>query len=109
MQSLYAKYVKERANKECLETEQGFAIYVVWEDGVYIEDIYVLPEFRKSGVASALADEIVLKAKELKKKRIYGSVCPQANGATDSLKILLAYGFKLLSSSPDLIMFIKEI
>lgn len=109
MVSLYAQYLKERTGKDCLETEHGFATYEVWDDGVYIEDIYVVPNMRDKKIASELADQIAETARSLGRKKLYGSVSPQANGATSSLKVLLAYGFKLLNSSPELIMFFKEI
>lgn len=109
MASLYAQYIKEREGKGCLETEHGFATYQVWQDGVYIEDIYVSPNLRQQGYAAEMADQITEIAKSLDKKFLYGSVSPLANGATQSLKVLLAYGFKLHNSSPDLIMFVKEL
>ena len=45
--SLHAKYIYEREGKYCEESEIGFATYSFGDDYVYIEDLYVLPEYRK--------------------------------------------------------------
>lgn len=113
--SHYAEYVKERLGKLIFECDEGFAVY--WylqhpEHGftVYIEDIYVVPEARKKNVASWMADQIVEEAQGRGASTMLGSVNPKANGATTSLKVLLAYGMTL--DGPDatgLIFFSKHI
>ena len=107
--SLYAKYILERENKSCLETEDGFATYVYNEDYVYIEDIYVVPEKRKENIAASLADKIAEEAKAKGYKKMVGSVVPYAKGATNSLKVLLAYGMRLSHSNEHIIYFTKEL
>jgi ribosomal protein S18 acetylase RimI-like enzyme len=107
--SLYAQYIKEREGKETIETDKGFATYTYVPEGCYIQDIYVHPDHRKEHVCFNLADQIVEIAKEKGCKKLFGTVCPSANGSTTSLKVLLAYGFKLESSGNNLIVMVKEI
>ncbi len=109
--SLYAEYVKERGIDEILETSQGFATYRYLNDGatVYIVDIYVMPEFRKTGVAAHLANCIALEAVGKGCTEMLGTVAPIAKGSTESLRVLLAYGMELQSISDGLIVFRKEI
>lgn len=109
--SLYSKYVHERLGKQVLEVEHGFATYIFMDDqkAVYIEDIYVDPDFRKSGIASEMANQITLIAIEKGYKKIIGTVVPSTNGSTDSLKTMLAYGFRLDSTTNNLILLTKEI
>ncbi len=107
--SLFSEYIKERGGKEIVESDKGFATYYYVNDGCYIEDIYVKEEFRKSGEASRLANEISEIAKSKGYKMLYGTVCPSANGSTSSLKVLLAYGFSLDSSMNNLIVMKKEL
>lgn len=107
--SLYAEYIKERTNKEIIESNQGFATYSFAEAGVYIEDIYVQPEHRKSGIASKLADQIVEIAKSKGISKLYGSVVPSASGSTASCSVLIAYGMRLSSSTNNFILFEKDI
>lgn len=107
--SLYAQYISEREGKHILEHAQGFATYMFMEKGCYIEDIFVLKEYRETGVAAHLADQIADIAKEKGYNKLFGSVVPSANNSTASLKVLLAYGFKLESSSNNFILLAKEI
>lgn len=107
--SLFAEYIKERTDKDILENDKGFATYYFINDSCYIEDIYVKPEFRQSGEASNLANEIVKIAKDKQCNRLIGSVVPSAKGSTSSLKVLLAYGFQLDSSLNDFIVMSKVI
>ena len=106
---MYGKYITERTNKHIIETDKGFAVYSYTQEGVYVEEIFVERDFRKSGVASELADKIADEAKSKGFKLMFGSVCPAAKGSTASLKVLLAYGFELLSSQDNLIFMKKEI
>lgn len=107
--SLYGSYIAEREGYNIIEDEGGFATYKIFPDGCYLRDIYVKPELRKGGLASYLADMVLLKAKEAGCKVVLGSVSPDANGATTSLKVLLAYGFELSGMDDKLIYFKKDI
>lgn len=107
--SLYAKYINERENKEIIETEQGFATYFYIDSGVYIQDIYVSSDQRQSGVAASFADQIAKLAKSKGYSKMYGSVRIGTKGATDSLKVLLAYGFELDSAGTNGIVMVKDI
>lgn len=107
--SHYADYIREREGKETVEDARGFATYSILQDGVYIQEIYVRPEYRKEGVASHFADVIAGVARAKGYKKLFGSVCPSARGSTESLKVLLGYGFKLVSSETNFVWFVKEI
>lgn len=107
--SLYGDYVQEICNKEIVEDSCGFATFFKFKDGLYIEDIFVLPSFRKAGHASHLADLVADIARERGIKKLYGSVKPSNNNSTASLKVLLGYGFQLDSSAIDAIAFVKEL
>lgn len=111
--SMYASYVRERLGDEILETDEGFVTYRFLKDGgtdaVYIVDIYVRPDFRKSTVASQMADTVVEAAKFVGCKRLLGTVNPKAKNSTDSLRVLLGYGMELYWCSQDTITFKKEI
>lgn len=109
MKSLFAEYIEERKGKEIIESDKSFATYYYLKDGCYIEEIYVKPEFRKSGEASRLADKISEMARSKGYTILYGTVCPSAVGSTDSIKVLLAYGFSVDSSINNLIAFKKDL
>ena len=107
--SLYAKYLEDRTPRKIIESEFGFITYEFTEDGIYIVDVYTVPEARRTGECFKLADMVLDIAKSHDLKFLYGSVCPAANNSTESLKVLLAYGFKLKSSFENFIYFYKEI
>jgi GNAT superfamily N-acetyltransferase len=108
--SFYADYLRENTDVEIVETEDGFATYrYLNENQVYLMDIYVKPDHRCKGVASALANIIVGRAKQRGCTEIIGSVVPTSKRANDSLKVLMAWGMRLMSSNNDLILFKKGI
>lgn len=109
MASLYARYIKEREGFEIVENDLGFATYQIDGSRCYIRDIYVAKAAREMNLASKMADEIAIIAKAQGCNQLMGTVCPQAHHATSSLKVLLAYGFKLESSRDNLIIFTKEL
>lgn len=107
--SLFAQYIAEREGKEIVEDNQGFATYFYVDDGVYIENIYTCPDFRHVGVAASYADRIAAIAKAKGYKKMYGTAVPSTKGCTDSVKVLLAYGFRVHSAEHNAIIFVKEI
>lgn len=108
--SLFAEYFKEFYDDETYECEDGFAVYRYLGDSqVYIVHIYVAPERRRSGVASAIADKVVEVAKLRGCNEVLGSVVPSAKHSTASLKVLLGYGMRLKGIEGALIIFHKEI
>jgi predicted GNAT family acetyltransferase len=108
--SLYGNYIREKTNDSIIEDERAFATYrYINEKTVYIVDIFVLPMFRKTNIASTIADNIVEEARKKGCNKLLGSVVPSNKWSTVSLKILLAYGMTLESSSNDFILFKKDI
>lgn len=107
--SFFAEYVREREGKDVLETDYGFAKFVIAGERVWIEDIYVRPSSRRTGCATEMADAIAEIAKKAGCKCMLGTVDPSASGATESMKTLLAYGMKLDSMDGKLIWFAKDL
>lgn len=108
--SIYADYLKELIGDEAIESDIGFATYrFTDEKTIYIVDIYVRPDFRKSGEASKFADQVVEIGKKKGCTKVIGTVVPSRKGSTDSMKALLGYGFKLESSGNDFIILGKGI
>lgn len=96
--SLYARYVLEREGFSTSECPEGFATYRVQGEACYIRDLYVLPDHRKHGVASRLADGIAVIARAAGCTRLVGTVDVRTAGHEGSLKALLAYGFTVTSA-----------
>lgn len=108
--SLFSEYLQERTNTQIIETPQGFATYKFMDDNtVYLEDLYVKPEFRRSHVASQLADQVCEIARSKGCTHLIGSVVPSAKNSTASMKILLAYGMEVDRSVNDFVVFRKSL
>lgn len=107
--SHFADYKLEREGKETIEAPEGFVVFQIEAHQCYIVDIYVAPRFRRTKVATELADMVLDRARSNKCTELLGSVVPSANGSTESLKALLSYGFKLQSAQENFIWFVKEI
>ncbi len=108
MASLYAQYVNERTNDSIVESPEGFITYrYLGADQVYIVDLFVLPEFRKQGIARKLADMVCKEAKDKGCKELLGTVNPSCKGSNESILTLLAYGMSVNSSSNNVIVFKK--
>lgn len=108
--SLYADYLRERTDDQIIETELGFVTYrFLNEKQAYIIDIYVVPEHRKLGAASGMADMVVEIAKRRGCTELIGTVVASAKGSDISLKVLQGYGMTLKSHSDSCIIMGKEI
>lgn len=109
MDSLFSLFKKEYANTEVLEVDNGFATFMLKDDMVYLEDIFVRAEHRKSGLATILADNVVSLAKEQGCTVLIGSVNLKSSNPTRSMKVLLSYGMSPSHTAGDMIFFKKDI
>jgi hypothetical protein len=112
---MYAHYLRESQNKEMLETPHGFLTYGfncvpgVTFPHVYIEELYVVPEMRKTHIASTMADRVAVIAKERGINKMIGSVSLHRKGADANLEILKRYGMKLFAANADTIFTVKDL
>lgn len=111
--SLYAQYIMERAGKGIIENDRGYVTFSDYRDGILLEDLYVVPEFRKQGEAIKFVYSVIdlVKANDLKK--IYICVSPGVEtpyvGATAMCKALIHHGCKLDHSMTNLLILSKEV
>lgn len=98
-QSLYAQYILEREGKEIIEDNEGFVTFIECEDrpGIYIADVYVVPEERKTGKAHSYFDQVEEIAKERGKTFLRTSVESALPGWEISLKALMCNSFNIIS------------
>lgn len=107
--SHFAQYTLERTDRLVLEDERGFATYVFYPECVYIEDVYVAPEFRRNGVASEFVETIEKLARSRSITKCAVTVAPQAKTCMDSLKAVIALNFKLIKADNSLLYFERNI
>lgn len=108
--SIYSDYLKEVMNKELLETSEGFALFSFPDQHTcYIEEIFISPKSRNNNLASNMADQIAIIARERGCNTLMGSVNTSIRNPTTSIEVLIRYGFKFVCSTPECLFFRKEI
>ena len=114
-ETMLTRYLFEGEEMHVLKREWGFCTYAfdfvsgAIENHVYIQDLYVDPKYRKSGVASDMADDVVRIARERGVHALYGSVSLHRRGAETAMKILAAYGMRLFAAQSNVLWFKKDI
>lgn len=109
VESLYARYLKEREGKQTIEDKDGFITFAITGEECFIETIYVTPECRRLNYGTILANKVTELAKKNNCTFLSGTVFPKAEGSTQSMKAMLAYGFTLHSVRDNLIILTKKI
>lgn len=100
MTSLYGQYINERCGHGILECEHGFATFEYsTTDIVYIVDVFVVPEKRRTGLASSLVDKICEQAVKDGKRMAITTVDTRGKGHETSRKAIEKYGFRLYSEN----------
>ncbi len=108
--SFYTDYIAERNERESIETEDGFITFdFLTNDIVYIVDLYVVPEKRRAGIASKLADLVCQEALKRGVTTLLSSVDTHTKGAKISHQVMLAYGMKAIRQIENGIYYTKKI
>lgn len=102
-------YIKERENKEIVETDFGFALYEVDKNVIYLSDIYVVPEQRNAKKVYEIADIVTTIGRERNCNILMGSIDPKLDTADRSRKVLSNYGYVFVGHNSGLDWYKKEI
>ena len=113
MTSLYGKYIKERENCDIIEHESGFISYRIRDTQLgltlFIEDIFVLPEKRRQGIAAEFCELIKSIAKKENCKQIMSGADPTTLNATESVAFQISMGSKIIGVSNGMINFYYKV
>ena len=107
--SMQAYYRKEREGVETIEGEFGFIAYKLFPEECYIVDIYVVPGLRRAKIATEMANEVALIAKNNKCKILTGSVDTRLASSSESAMALFGYGMRFLRTEGSVVFFYKEV
>lgn len=100
-------FQREMYGRETINTEKGYILFNVYEDGsAYIHQLYIKPEYRKSGAGHELEMEIVRKY-GVNKLACY--VDCTSNNPEQSLLAILNVGYKIVNINGSNIEFFKEL
>lgn len=109
MVSNYALHVKERHNRDIIETDFGFLTYTIFENECFIHDVFVKEEFRKTGMVRKLTDKLIEMAKERNCSYLAGKVQMSDPNKDEILLHNMKWGFKLHSLEEKAIVIVKDI
>lgn len=109
MSSLFGRYSKERAGREILESEDYFVTYSFYPTHLFIEDMYIVPEKRGSGLFEQLVDALEAQAKSMGITKTTCTVCPVSKNADEVIKKIMSLNFKIYRSTEDLIYLSREV
>jgi len=91
---LYAKYLKETENVDCVYTNEFFITYLVENDNVYIFDAYSIPEIRGQGKVTGTLKKMIEEFKQKGYNYMFSSTSERKSGFEKSDEIHLKLGFK---------------
>ncbi len=91
--SLWARYIEELRDTRFIEYEWGFISWSLMEECIYLEDIYIVPEKRREGLALRLVEEAEEIGRKAGKAFSMAVIRLENKGHTESLKAHLAAGF----------------
>jgi GNAT superfamily N-acetyltransferase len=106
--SLWSDYILEREGNAVIEEGWGFIEFRISPPVCMIHSLYVRPVDRKSGRGSELADRVA----EIARREgctLWSQVVSSMLNATESLKAVLAYGFKVTEAQNGCIILTKDI
>lgn len=95
--SLWGDYIKEKYNKNTIETDVGFVTYKIVSEGkeFYVDDIYIKPEFRGTGSVLSFICDLIKIVEENGCDRVTCCVFATSNNCEEPLIWLLKMGFKI--------------
>ena len=111
MMSLYGRYIREREDGHMLEENDYFVIYLFQKEGIYVRDIYVIPEKRNTGLIKKAHNKIVEITKANDLRYIYGSVNIDTAGPEISMQLMFSLGFRVfkLDERLSMIYLVKDL
>ena len=110
MIELYMAYVKERLGFESIiEEGKAFVIFKTEGPEIYIQDIYVAPEYRKHGIMEEMERRVEAIAIARGCTFATGTVQPSAANSEASLEYCFKRGYKILEVHPNVIILRKEL
>ena len=107
---LYLDYIKERLGQEVMVEEgKAFIVFQIEKEEIYIQDIYVDPLYRKTGIMSEMEKRIEAHALERGCTYATGTIQPTAANSTESLAYCLGRGYELLEAGKNIIILKKDL
>jgi|11BtaG_2_1085332.scaffolds.fasta_scaffold00653_4 citrate lyase synthetase len=98
---LYADYIKEREDKECIWNDNCFITYKIYGNEVSVLDIYSSSEARGTGEMLEFVKDFYTNMYERGIKTAYGYTDEDTNGWENSERLMLKFGFKKIGKNEN--------
>jgi len=105
----YEQYILEREDALLYEDKVGFFTYRITDDIFQVNDLFILPEFRKLGFGKNYAKLIEEMANFSGCKLIICFSCKDANNWKQSDKYILLNDYKKIKETNTMIYYQKEL
>ena len=106
--SLFADYIKERENKNIIESDNGFATYSIYDNGeCYVQDIFVRSDMRGSKLAASMTNQIAEIARNSDCHTLIGSADINDKNCSKNIKSMIEYGM-IVYKTVGTIIFLKK-
>lgn len=109
MDSLYAKYLKERQGIESLWNEHSFVTYRICGPECFIVDMGVESGSRGRGLGRRLVSDLSRIAREADARFLTANIHLKDKGANDTLQAAQACGFEVTGAHNDVLLISKKI
>jgi len=107
--TLYAKYIKERDDREILEDEFGFITYKISGEECYINDMCIDLSERSGSRGRNLIEQLKEIALKLGCTFISANIYLADKGSSNTLFASLKVGFKVVKANHDILFIVKKI
>lgn len=98
---LYADYIKELNNRDCVYNDKCFVTYKVYKDEVSIIDYFCSKEHRGKGYMLTFMTDMFKNFKKDGYKKAYGFTDTRNVGWKRSERLMFEFGFEYVGKSPD--------
>lgn len=106
---MWLDYLKERFGYSSLVEEYGFASYTLELGTLFLQEIYIKPEFRRTGKGRELLQKLELIGKEHQCTRFWAQIWTNDSCCNQTLKASLGVGFKVVDANNNRMVLTKEI
>jgi len=106
--SLYSDYIMEREGFGCFEDKDSFVTYKKIDDALYLRDMFVCFEKRKTGIARKLVEQTIKIAKRMNCNRVITTIDTTTNNWEVNKKGIESAGFTQVNNE-ELLYFVKEL
>lgn len=107
---MFKEHLEEISHTKTIEMDNGFIQYRINDDETcFVSEIYIKPEFRKTGITYELEKKVVEKAKEAKCKYIYCQADINNPNLDAAVVTIIKNGYSIIGWEGQLIQFNKEL